>query len=341
MLTLTPASDDPELAALLGEVARAEALSPEPGRGSRIGADLTLVARLGAGGHGSVWEAEHARLGRRVAVKLLHRRASAFLTEAALLERVRHPRIVRLLDFGVAEGAPFLVMELVEGETLAARVRRAGPLTPSEVGDVVAQLADALAEAHAHGVLHRDVKPSNVLLAAGGAIDARLIDFGVGGDLDRIGRGLAGTPRYMSREQLTAPERVDGRADLWALAACAYFALCGRHAFAAGDRERRAPLPPSALRPELWPEIDRWFERALCAAPARRFGTARAMVHAWRAALAARPRTTAELAALFGAAEARQGMATSAEAGAIDGRWLLLGLVALVALAAAVARTLL
>lgn len=280
--TPTPNTADSSFDALLRQVAHAPAPARSRAhRGTALTPSLTLVRELAEGGMGVLWEASSRALGRAVAVKLLHPRAGRYAThEAAALERLRHPRIVRMHGFGAADEGEFIVMELIDGETLAERVRRDGPLDPAATSELVTQIADALAHAHAHGILHRDIKPSNILLAgpAHGPIDARLLDFGISRELpdDRsalvIPPARAGTPGYMSPEQIDAPDTLDGRSDLWALGAVAHFALTGRRPNGACPTK-----PPRALAP--------WFDRALSPDRRRRFRTAWEMQSAFRRAL--------------------------------------------------------
>src|SRR5690349_7460174 len=153
---------------------------PAPAAGAVLGDRYHLLDRIGAGGMGEVWEAEDAVLQRRVAVKLVrdeHLREPAILTrferEAQTAARLLHPGVATVYDYGASDDGVFLVMELLEGETLAERLHR-GPLPPAQAAEVAAQVADALRAAHALGVVHRDVKPSNIMLTDRGA---RLMDF--------------------------------------------------------------------------------------------------------------------------------------------------------------------
>jgi serine/threonine-protein kinase len=229
---------------------------------------------------GEVWLAWSTALDRRVAVKLLAGRSSRLLVrEAAALSQLRHPHIVTMHEFGTTkDGTAFIVMDRVHGETLAHHVRHVSRLTLREARVLVSQLADALGHAHARGIVHRDVKPSNVLLASeSDGIDARLIDFGISFALSRsdIARGRrAGTPGYMSPEQRADASGVDGRADMWSLAATVFYGLTGEH-YAPSTHVTSTTMPSS---------VTTWFERALADEPRRRFNTPREMARAFEQA---------------------------------------------------------
>ncbi|MFO0930311.1 MAG: protein kinase [Gemmataceae bacterium] len=194
-----------------------------------------LLERLGGGGAGVVYRAEQVAVGRPVAVKLLHAVADAsdrerFRREAAALARVRHRHAVGLLDYGEHDGVPYLVLELVEGGTLADRLAQ-GPLDPREAAGLVRDVAGAVAAAHRAGVLHRDLKPDNVLLDVNGC--AKVADFGLARLLDADTSALTasgavvGTPEYLSPEQ-AGGEAATAATDVWGLGAVLYACLSGR-----------------------------------------------------------------------------------------------------------------
>lgn len=275
--------------------------------GQVLSGTLRLVRRLADGGMGSVWIAEHLVLGTEVAVKVMARpwadmpgAPTRFLREARITAAIDSPHVVRVLDCRLTEAdEPYLVLELLRGETLEERVRRHGPLPVGELLAVLRQTAEALRAAHAASILHRDLKPENVFLVAGPATFVKLLDFGVAKpkdpaawlDADRL---PAGTPQYMSPEQLFDAETADERADLFSLAAVAYFGLTGRAPFPGGSLEALYFAvdagdfeAPSAMRPELSPAIDAFFSRALAHDPAARFPDARALAEALASAIAA------------------------------------------------------
>ncbi|MGE5125472.1 MAG: serine/threonine-protein kinase [Betaproteobacteria bacterium] len=212
----------------------------------RLG-QYTLEARLGEGGMGTVYRAHHAMLRRPTAIKLLPpRRAGGqnlqrFEREVQTTALLSHPNTVAIYDYGrTPDGIFYYAMEYLEGIDLEALVRGFGPQPPGRVAHIMMQVAGALGEAHAVGLIHRDVKPGNVVLCSrGGAPDvAKVVDFGlvrdVSGERPATQSALdiiTGTPLYLSPEAITSPASVDGRSDLYALGALAYFLLAGRNVF--------------------------------------------------------------------------------------------------------------
>jgi serine/threonine protein kinase len=202
-----------------------------------------IVREIGRGGMGTVYEARHTVLPRRAAIKIMHgelRRhpgmATRVVQEAAILEDLRHPGVVRIFDCALLpDHRPWIAMELVEGETLAARLAHAGRLAPLEVATVLAEVSDVLASVHARGVIHRDLKPDNILLTAvDREFPLRVIDWGVA-RLGPVGRltldGLTpGTPIYMSPEQATG-RGIGAPCDLYSLGVIAYELMTGRPPF--------------------------------------------------------------------------------------------------------------
>ena len=215
-----------------------------------VGERYALRRVIGRGGVGQVWEAEDTVLGRAAAIKevaLPDRLTETeregvrarVMREARAAARLNHPRSVTVFDVIEEDGRLWLVMELVDGETLAERVQRSGPMSPAEAAEVGLQVLDALEHAHAEGVVHRDVKPSNVLVLPEGAV--KLTDFGIASLADdaRItSTGMVlGSPSYMAPEQATDAGATPAT-DLWGLGAALYFAVEG-----VGPFDRGEPLP--------------------------------------------------------------------------------------------------
>ena len=241
---------------------------------------------LGHGGWATVYLARDVKHERPVAIKVFHPELAAalgperFLREIALVARFQHPHILPLHDSGTTDEALYYVMPYVEGESLRDRLRREGPLPIPDAIAIAREVASALAYAHAHGVVHRDVKPENILLSNGHAVVA---DFGVALAL-RAARDEAagpemtvGTPAYMSPEQ-AAGGAVDGRSDVYALGCVVYEMLTGLPPFrgaAARTMEQRTLPPLAELRPEVPPAVEQAVLRALQSVPDERFATVR------------------------------------------------------------------
>jgi putative nucleotidyltransferase with HDIG domain len=223
--------------------------APHDLRGLTLG-PYRLVTELGRGGMGSVWYAEHTKIGRRAAIKVLRPELSAhaelvdrFVAEARAVNAIAHPNIVEINDFGETEGLRYLVMEFLEGETLGARLERTRTLDPEIVARVVGEMALALAAAHERRIVHRDLKPENVFLCAHADFPDRvkLLDFGIAKLSPNAGiasRGtlpgiVIGTPAYMSPEQCLGDAGIDHRSDIYSLGIVAYEMLCGDPPFRA------------------------------------------------------------------------------------------------------------
>ena len=241
------------LTALLGklaeapEVVEASAWEAVLQPGAQVGR-FELVREIGRGGFGLVWEAVDRELGRSVAFKALHaglgaaRPDALLVAEAEAAARLAHPNIVHLYDLGKAEAGPFIIMELLRGRTLSARLAE-GPLPPREAVLVAAEIARGLAHAHRQGVVHRDLKPGNVFACEDGQV--KVLDFGLALVLGRAGSS-GGTPGYMAPEQARG-EPGDARSDVYALGCMLFEALAGRRPF--GSEE--PGLAPGAALPEL------------------------------------------------------------------------------------------
>jgi len=261
-----------------------------------------ILAPLGAGGMGEVYRAHDSRLGRDVAIKVLAQHLATtpevrarFEREARTISQLNHPHICALYDVGHQDGIDFLVMELLEGETLAHRLEK-GALPVAEVLTLGAQIADALDRAHRAGVVHRDLKPGNVMLTKSGA---KLMDFGlartasvaaapgaltesptVSRPLTKEGT-IVGTFQYMAPEQLEGKE-ADARSDIWALSCVLYEMASGRRAFEGASQAsligaimNAAPRPLSEMAPMSPPELDRLVRQCLARDPDDRWQSAR------------------------------------------------------------------
>jgi serine/threonine protein kinase len=272
-------------------------------QGRVLGGRYRLRRLLAAGGMGAVWAAEDAVLGREVAVKVLgealagdQRAALRLRREARAAGRLAHPGIARVLDLGEDAGRPYLVMELLHGESLAGRLARAGPLAPAEAVRVVAAAADALEVAHRAGIVHRDVKPGNVFVTGGGAV--KLLDFGIASAANEAaltGGGLIGTAAYL------APERVLGHdatpaADVYALGVLLYELLAGRPPFAGDTGTALAmahvharPIPLGEVAPHVPAALAAACHRALAKDPAARPSSAAALAALLRATVTSGP----------------------------------------------------
>jgi hypothetical protein len=283
---------------------------PGPGR---LGA-YDPLRLLATGGMGEVWLARHRELGTEVAVKLLPAMPldqlaplrARFAREAKLTARVPHPGVVKVHEFGEAGDRPFLVLEFVAGQTLRQRLQ-GGPLPAVEAARIAAATADVLAAAHADGVLHRDIKPDNVMLQPDGTV--RVLDFGIAralhddAPLTRTGE-LVGTPEYMAPEQLLdGPEATTERTDVHALGVLLYELLTGRSPFHGGSVfqalklvESLEPPPPSRSRPNVPPALDRVLAQALAKDPATRTSSAATFAAAVRTAVPAAGRAPTDAA---------------------------------------------
>ena len=287
-----------------------------------LGGHYGLERELGRGGMATVWLARDLRHHRLVAVKVLHPELGAmlgperFLREIELTAGLQHPHVLPLFDSGAAGGLLWYVMPYVEGETLRARLARERQLPVADAVRIAREVADALAYAHARSVIHRDVKPENVLLHGGHALVA---DFGIALAVQQAGgeritqTGLSlGTPQYMAPEQTTGERGVDHRADVYALGVVLYEMLAGEPPFTGPTAQAviakaitADPPPLARARRSVPPHVDAAVRRALEKLPADRFATAAAFADALMApgALApvGRPRPRRELLLAAGA----------------------------------------
>jgi serine/threonine protein kinase len=262
------------------------------GRGDGLRVDRYLIRdRLGRGGMGQVFLAEHAVLGKRVAVKVLstHLRAdpdarARFVREARAAAAVDHPNVVRVYDADVAHDPPFLVMEYVDGVSLQAAVARHGAFAPAEADAVGVQVARGLGAAGDAGLVHRDIKPANLLIDRAGEVkilDLGLARFAADPTAQQTDRSvLLGTLDYLAPEQAVDSHAVDIRADIYALGATLYFLLAGHPPYPDDDLDRKLASKQSAdpatltgLRPDVPPGLDAVVHKLLARNPADRYRT--------------------------------------------------------------------
>jgi eukaryotic-like serine/threonine-protein kinase len=272
--------------------------------GDQITPNLRLVRPLGRNGSSHVWSAHDSRMSRDVAVKVLDKplarhspQLHRFQREAEVAGHLKSAHVAHVLGHGVSTtGLPYLEMELLEGEDLASRLARGGPMSLHDVARLVSQLARGLGKAHMMGLVHRNLKPTNIFLAADadggdGSFAVKVLDVGLsnGSDLTATGmRAPTGAsadsmlPEFASPEQVFGVKEVDFRADLWAIAVVAYYALTGRKPFHASKPDEFVKAiekgefeAPSKSVPSLPPAVDAWFVKALQRDPAARFGGAK------------------------------------------------------------------
>jgi serine/threonine protein kinase len=328
-----------------------------------------LERELGRGGMGSVWLAHHLTLNSAVAIKLIDpavaqnpEAVARFLREARAAASLRSPHVVQILDHGVDEGVPFIVMELLEGESLGSRLARVGSLSPADTARIFTQVARAVSKAHEAGIVHRDLKPDNIFLVKNDEEElAKVLDFGIAKAQDhglgsvssatRTGAVL-GTPYYMSPEQAEGAKTLDQRSDIWSLGVIAWECLLGVRPF---DSEtlgglllavcaRELPVPSRVGSVPLG--FDAWFARACARDLAQRFASAKdaaqelsRLCNAVPAAYP--PPSSRELAPTFAVSQPRlitttgqMGMSSPPPAAKRSrAPWLALGLVGLVAVA--------
>jgi serine/threonine-protein kinase len=272
-----------------------------------------ILKKLGEGGMGAVYIAEHTLLGRKAAIKVLLPALSAnqaivqrFFNEARAVTSIADPGIVQVFDFGYhTDGSAYIVMELLEGETMDARLRRIRRFAPADALRLLRQAASSLGAAHAKGIVHRDLKPENIFIVGDPAVTGgerpKILDFGIAklsgdepGKMKTQTGMLMGTPVYMSPEQCRGAGDIDHRSDIYSLGCVLFTMLAGRPPFEGeGSGEliashmMVAPPIPSQVLPGLPPAIDDLMARCLAKLPAQRFQNMAELGHAAAAAEAA------------------------------------------------------
>lgn len=265
--------------------------------GTVLAGRYRLISKLGEGGMGSVWRAEHLTLHAQVAVKLIDptiaesgEALARFQREAQAAAELRSAHIVQIFDYGIDANIPFIAMELLEGETLAARLERAGKLTLSDTALILSQVARSLTRAHERGIVHRDLKPENIFIVHEGDTElVKVLDFGIAKKLGGLSSSsgvkthtgaLLGTPYYMSPEQALGQTRLDHSTDIWSFGVIAYECVTGTRPF---ERDTlgallmaicHEPLPRPSRSATVPSAFDEWFARATARDVTARFQSA-------------------------------------------------------------------
>ncbi|WP_437989520.1 serine/threonine protein kinase [Sorangium sp. So ce145] len=275
-------NDDPQLAHCTARI------------GTVLRGKWRIDSLIGVGGMAAVYEATH-RIGRRCAIKILHPEIAVskelrarFEQEALAVNQLGHPAAVNVLDIDTSEdGSPFLVMELLDGDSLGKRARGSGGVEERELLRIVSTVLEVLDVAHGLGIVHRDIKPDNLFLTSSGGV--KVLDFGIarmkqgGSNVHTRTGAVLGTTPYMSPEQITGGQ-IDGRADVFAVGATMFRILTKRHVHEGSTESelliKMATQPAPALRtvaPSVSPEVCAIVDRALAFDPSRRYPTAHAM----------------------------------------------------------------
>ncbi len=303
--------------------------------GTILDGKFRVTKEIGRGGMAAVYEAENVDIGKRVAVKVLSAELAnskvvteRFMREARAAAKIRSPYICDVYDVGTYNGRPFLVMELLEGESLYDRLARDRRLSPKETLEITSETAMGLQQAHDANIVHRDLKPENIFLTRGGGGDrsTKIVDFGLakfydphleGGASARLTKegALFGTPAYMSPEQASAQGPIGFSSDLWALGCIVYEMLVGRTVWNVDQgvamilaQIAGGPLPtPSKVCPDLPKSFDAWFAKALDRDESKRFASALELSEELRRTLTEAPSRAQ-----------RSGPQTAAEAASVD-----------------------
>jgi eukaryotic-like serine/threonine-protein kinase len=271
---------------------------PSPPSPTVLAGKFRLVRKLGEGGMGTVWQADHLVLNSKVAIKVLgpevaqdSEALARFLREAQSAASLRSPHVVQILDHGVDQGQPYIAMELLEGESLAERLIRDGTLSPVETSRIITHMARALSRAHEAGIVHRDLKPDNVFLVRNDEEHlAKLLDFGIAKATGKLTSGIGratrtgtvmGSPYYMSPEQAEGLKTLDHRTDIWSLGVIAFECLLGHRPF---DGESvgglvlaicTRPMPVPSKFGKVPSGFDRWFAKVCARDLKHRYGSAK------------------------------------------------------------------
>ena len=276
--------------------------------GTVVAERLQIIRAIGVGGMGAVYEVEHLLTRHRRALKLLHAEVvempgvvERFLREASAAGRIGNPHIVETFDAGRTEnGEPYLVMELLKGSPLSARLEQRGRLAPADALEIFTQVCDGVQAAHESGIVHRDLKPENIFLVSGSRVFVKLLDFGIskfdpattGTPQTTVEGSMLGTPYYMSPEQVRGARDLDSSADIYALGVVLYECLVGKRPFEAQTLTHLAILinegeyvKATEVYPDLPHEIDAVIQKALAPDRHARFRSARELAQAVEAAL--------------------------------------------------------
>jgi len=323
-LEAAPLTADAPTLAFVPEAATLKKKEQDPLIGRTLDGKYLIDSRLGAGGMGTVYQGTRLHIGDTVAIKILHKdtisdiqAAERFRREAQATSRLKHPNAVSIYDFGITgDSLAYIVMELVEGKSLRRIIKRQGQLSPHALDEILGQICDALDEAHRNNMVHRDIKPDNIIVnTSPSGLRVKVLDFGIAklhnvssGMIDLTATGsVMGTPQYMSPEQCM-DEALDGRSDVYSLGIVLYEALAGRVPFTSTTATAVAVAqvnqkPPSlrALNPSISPILEAVVMHALEKKREARPQSAGALAQEWHVAVSGVP--TASMPPMRGASQ--------------------------------------